>query len=61
LYHGDRLADNKPLALSPALQTALVVSVVGILIVGVYPQPLISLSQQLIQPLVEAAGALALK
>jgi NADH-quinone oxidoreductase subunit N len=61
MYLGDRLADNKPLALSPALQTALVVSVVGILIVGVYPQPLISLSQQLIQPLVEAAGALALK
>ena len=48
MYLGDRLADNKPLALSPALQTALIVSVVGVLVVGVYPQPLIKIAQELI-------------
>ena len=48
MYLGDRLADNKPLALSPALQVALVVSVVGILFIGVYPQPLIQLARSLI-------------
>jgi NADH-quinone oxidoreductase subunit N len=60
MYLGDRIADNRPLALSPALQTALIVSVVGILFVGVYPQPLIKLAQELIGPLASAA-ALALK
>ena len=48
MYLGDRVADNRPLALSPALQTVLVVSVVGVLFVGVYPQPLINLAQTLI-------------
>lgn len=47
MYLGDRVADNKPLALSPALQTVLVVSVVGVLVVGVYPQPLVALAQTL--------------
>jgi NADH-quinone oxidoreductase subunit N len=45
MYLGDRVADNKPLALSPALQVALVVSMVGILVIGVYPQPLIELAR----------------
>ncbi|HSK64205.1 MAG TPA: NADH-quinone oxidoreductase subunit N [Pyrinomonadaceae bacterium] len=49
MYLGDRLADNKPLELSPALQTALFVSVIGVLFVGVYPHPLIKLAQDLIQ------------
>lgn len=49
MYLGDRLADTRPLALSPALQTVLVVSVVGILAVGVYPHPLIKLAQELIR------------
>jgi NADH-quinone oxidoreductase subunit N len=48
MYLGDRIADNKPLALSPALQVALVVSVVGIIVIGVYPQPFIALAQALI-------------
>jgi len=48
MYLGDRVADNRPLALSPALQVALVVSVVGILFIGVYPQPLIELARSLI-------------
>src|SRR5919107_1474455 len=46
MYLGDRIADNKPLALSPALQVALAVSVVGVIVIGVYPQPLIALAQR---------------
>ena len=60
MYLGDRIADNRPLALSPALQTALIVSVVGVLVVGVYPQPLIRLAQDLIGPIASAAS-IALK
>ncbi|HSS21732.1 MAG TPA: NADH-quinone oxidoreductase subunit N [Pyrinomonadaceae bacterium] len=48
MYLGDRIADNEPLSLSPALQTALVVSVIGIIAIGIYPQPLIHLVQQLV-------------
>jgi NADH-quinone oxidoreductase subunit N len=44
MYLGDRVADDKPLMLSPALQTALVVAVVGVIFVGIYPQPFISLA-----------------
>jgi NADH-quinone oxidoreductase subunit N len=51
MYLGDRIADNKPLALSPALQVALAVSVVGIIAIGVYPQPLIELAQRLLPSL----------
>ena len=46
-----RIADNKPLALSPALQVALAVSVVGVIVIGVYPQPLIELAQRLLPSL----------
>src|SRR5689334_15343254 len=60
MYLGDRVADNKPLALSPALRTALVVSVIGVLIVGVYPQPLIRIAQELIEPIASSV-AVALK
>ncbi|HSE32768.1 MAG TPA: NADH-quinone oxidoreductase subunit N [Pyrinomonadaceae bacterium] len=49
MYLGDRLADDKPLSLSPALQTALAVSLVGIIFIGVYPQPFIKVAQQLLQ------------
>jgi NADH-quinone oxidoreductase subunit N len=58
MYLGDRVGDNKPLALSPALQTVLVVSVIGVLFVGVYPQPLIKLAQDLIHA---STSLLALK
>jgi NADH-quinone oxidoreductase subunit N len=51
MYLGDRIADNKPLALSPALQVALAVSVVGVIVVGLYPQPLIALAQNLLPSL----------
>ncbi|HEX7772089.1 MAG TPA: NADH-quinone oxidoreductase subunit N [Pyrinomonadaceae bacterium] len=47
MYLGDRIADNKPLALSPALQVALAISVIGIIILGVYPQPFIALAKTL--------------
>jgi NADH-quinone oxidoreductase subunit N len=48
MYLGDRIADNKPLALSPALQTALVVSVIGVIVSGIFPQPFIAIVQELI-------------
>jgi NADH-quinone oxidoreductase subunit N len=48
MYLGDRIADNRPLALSPALQTALIVSVIGVLVIGVYPQPVISVTRDLV-------------
>ena len=51
MYLGDRIADNKPLALSPALKTALVVSVIGVIVIGIYPQPFIALAQKLIASL----------
>jgi NADH-quinone oxidoreductase subunit N len=49
MYLGDRIADQKPLALSPALQTALVVSVIGVLWIGVYPQPVVKVTRELVQ------------
>ena len=48
MYLGDTIADDKPLSLSPALKTALVVSLVGIIFIGVYPQPLIEIVQRLV-------------
>jgi NADH-quinone oxidoreductase subunit N len=48
MYLGDRLADDRPLSLSPALQTALAVSLIGIIFVGVYPQPFVKVALQLL-------------
>jgi NADH-quinone oxidoreductase subunit N len=50
MYLGDRVADDQALSLSPALQTALVASLVGIIAIGVYPQPLIKIVQKLVAP-----------
>jgi len=47
MYLGDTIADDQPLSLSPALKTALVVSLVGIIFIGVFPQPLIEIVQRL--------------
>lgn len=47
MYLGDRIADNRPLVLSPALMTALVAAVIGIVWIGVFPGPLIKLAQDL--------------
>jgi NADH-quinone oxidoreductase subunit N len=58
MYLGDRIADEKPLALSPALQVALIVALVGIIFVGIYPQPIINLTQKFIAPL-DAIGSVA--
>jgi NADH-quinone oxidoreductase subunit N len=48
MYLSDRVADDRPLALSPALKTALVVSLIGIIFIGIYPQPFIDIAQQLL-------------
>ena len=62
MYLGDGVADARPLSLSPALRTALVVAVVGVIVIGVYPQPFINLAQTLVSSLTGAAsGAFALK
>jgi NADH-quinone oxidoreductase subunit N len=47
MYLGDRIADNEPLSISPALRTALVAALVAILFIGIYPQPFIVLAQKL--------------
>jgi NADH-quinone oxidoreductase subunit N len=60
MYLGDRIADKEPLELSPALRTALVLSLAGIIFTGVYPQPFISLAQKLITPLA-ALGSVTIK
>jgi NADH:ubiquinone oxidoreductase subunit 2 (subunit N) len=60
MYLGDRVADDQPLSLSPALTTALVVCLVGIVFIGVYPQPLIVVVQKLVAPLA-GLGAVTLK
>ncbi len=49
MYLGDQVADDRPLSLSPALRTALAVSVIGILVLGVYPQPLFKFAHVLIE------------
>src|SRR5207302_1597976 len=48
MYLGDRVADAEPLTMSPALKTAMVAALVGIIVIGVYPQPFIVLAQKLI-------------
>jgi len=48
MYLGDRVADEEPLTLSRPLQTAMVVALLGILFIGIYPQPFIVLAQKLI-------------
>ncbi|HEY0545355.1 MAG TPA: NADH-quinone oxidoreductase subunit N [Pyrinomonadaceae bacterium] len=49
MYIGERVADDRPLALSPALKTALVVALIGIILVGIFPQPFINLAQHLMK------------
>lgn len=47
MYLGDRVADDQPLSMSPALRASLIAALVGILFIGVYPQPFIALAQKL--------------
>lgn len=56
MYLGDRIADDRPLALSPPLRVALYVSLVGVVATGVYPQPFINIAQKLIAPLAAVAS-----
>ncbi|MCA1593662.1 MAG: NADH-quinone oxidoreductase subunit N [Acidobacteria bacterium] len=60
MYLGERVADARPLSLSPALSTALVVCVAGVIFIGVYPQPVIKMAQTLISTLAHG-GAIALR
>ena len=55
MYLGDRVADEQPLTISPALQTAMVAALVGVILIGVYPQPLIQLAQKLLPAQAAAA------
>ena len=48
MYLGDRIADERPLSLSPALQVALAICLFGVLFIGVYPQPILQLATELI-------------
>ena len=57
MYLGDRVADEQPLTVSPALQTAMVAALVGIIFIGIYPQPLIVLAQKLLPAQAAAAPA----
>lgn len=60
MYISDREADARPLSLSPALQTALVVCVVGVVFIGIYPHPFIKMAEALVSTLA-AGGAIALR
>jgi NADH-quinone oxidoreductase subunit N len=60
MYIGDRVADERPLALSTSLQTALVVCAVAVIFIGVYPHPLIKAAQAVVSALA-TGGALALR
>ena len=59
MYLSDVTADDEPLSLSHALRAGLVVSLVLIIVIGVYPQPFIALAQKLIPapPAVAPAAA----
>ena len=48
MYLGERVADQEPLTMSPALRSAMVAALIGILFIGIYPQPFIVLAQKLI-------------
>jgi len=49
MYLGDRIADDKPLMLSPALRVAVFVSLVGILFIGIWPEKIIAVTRALLK------------
>src|SRR6266702_1166667 len=57
MYLRDRVADEEPLTMSPALRTAMIASLIGIIFIGVYPQPFIVLAQKLIPSQPAASSA----
>jgi NADH-quinone oxidoreductase subunit N len=60
MYIGERVADERPLALSPALRTALVVCAVFVILIGVYPLPFIKAAETVVSALAPG-GAVALR
>src|SRR5690242_21463657 len=48
MYLGDRIADNKPLALSPALQVSLIFCLIGVIAVGILPHQVLKLTRDLV-------------
>jgi NADH-quinone oxidoreductase subunit N len=61
MYLGEQMADDRPLSLSPALTTALVVACAGIIFIGIYPQPFINAAQSMMSLLVAASSAVAVR
>jgi NADH-quinone oxidoreductase subunit N len=62
MYLDEETAETRPLSLSPALEVALTVAVVGIIFIGIYPQPFITLAQSVAASLAGALnGAVALR
>lgn len=54
MYLSEGLADDPPLAFPFTLRIALAVATIGIVLLGVYPQPFIALAQTIVAPLVAA-------
>lgn len=48
MYLGDRIADNRPLALSPALQVSLIVCLVGVIAIGILPERVLKITRDLV-------------
>src|SRR5437868_6676932 len=61
MYLGDRIADDQPLTMSPALRTAMIASLIGVVFIGIHPQPFIVLAQKLMpsQPAATSAPSKA--
>jgi len=49
MYLSDKRTDESKLVLSPALQAALIVAFIGVIFIGIYPQPIISIAHALIK------------
>jgi NADH-quinone oxidoreductase subunit N len=60
MYIGEREADARPLALSAPLQTALAACAIAVILIGVYPQPLIRAAEAVVAA-IGTAGPLALR
>jgi NADH:ubiquinone oxidoreductase subunit 2 (subunit N) len=52
MYLSEGSDDDPPLAFPFTLRTGLIVATIGIVLLGVYPQPFIALAQNAIAPLV---------
>ena len=49
MYISEEEGETRPLELSLGLQTALIAAVVGVVLLGVYPQPVIKLATALMK------------